>query len=106
MKTLKERIEIEQAFLDGKQIQYRYLLRGGWHHAPIYDAKDDDNFLFHWMSYDYRIKAEPRVVYVNEYHYGLGRSVFRTLEEAMNGAREDYRRTQRFVEDLDYREKQ
>ena len=59
--TTKEKIEVMQAYLDGKQIQSkakrpRYRVEGGWadwtsHKQPVWD----------FWSCEYRIKPEPRI---------------------------------------------
>ncbi len=61
MKTIQEQIAIMQAFADGKTIEYRNALER-W--EPIKDP------LWNWTNFDYRIKPEPKVIWVNEYPSG------------------------------------
>ena len=71
MKTLKERIEIEQAYLDGKLIEFKPKgSPGSWYFVP----QNEKNIVFQWEYNDYRIKQEPMEFWVNVYEdldYGL-----------------------------------
>ena len=60
MKTLKERIEIMQACLDGKEIEYISTTRYG---GELWSKSSNHNF--NWDVYDYRIKPEPMVLWIN-----------------------------------------
>ena len=62
MKTLKERIEIMQACLDGKEIE---VLRGNEMWVTINDPS------FEWKDTRYRIKPEPMVIWCNVYNDGM-----------------------------------
>ena len=55
MKTLKERVEVMQAYLDGKTIQDN--IDGNWT-----DWESGNDPQFNWSSYDYRIKPENKQV--------------------------------------------
>lgn len=62
MKTTKEKMEVMQAFMDGKLIQrtHRDEDRGRWSTLgtePVWD----------WLMYDFRVKPELRTIWVNEY---------------------------------------
>ena len=62
MKTLKEKIEVMQAALDGKKIESR--------NYPYEDKYDwNDNFYsgikWNWPHVDYRIKQEPMEFWAN-----------------------------------------
>lgn len=62
MKTTKEKMKVMQAFLDGELIQRQHVdyTESLWHTLgtePVWD----------WLSYDFRVKPEPRVIWVNEY---------------------------------------
>ena len=57
MKTLKEKIEVMQAALDGKEIETKVY--GGWDDQPSPE--------FNWIDFDYRIKPEPIEFWVNIY---------------------------------------
>lgn len=56
--TTKEKIEVMQAYLDGKQIQTRRLRRdkGGWADWP-----NEGEPVWDFWSCEYRIKPEPRI---------------------------------------------
>ena len=64
MKTLRERIEIEQAGLDGKNISRRAINVDGTIIGIWEIIIDTDEHVYEWTRYDYRIKPEPRVIYV------------------------------------------
>ena len=61
----KECIRIMQAFVDGKAVQYRYSDAAEW-----FDANGLSELSWNWIAYDYRIKPEPKIIYVNEYMGG------------------------------------
>jgi len=61
MKSLKEKIEVMQAALDGKEIEYKNN-GGKWYPCQI-QAFDS------WHCGDYRIKPEPMEFWVNVYPY-------------------------------------
>jgi hypothetical protein len=65
MKALKERIDTELAYLEGKSIQYR-LSDGSWR-----DCIGEPSF--QWHANEYRIKPEePLVMYPALYRSGTG----------------------------------
>ena len=65
MKSLKERIDIETAALDGKPIEQALIVKDrAWHLEEIVHP---DGYIFDWRCYDYRIKPEPLVLWVNVY---------------------------------------
>lgn len=76
MTTTQEKIKVMQAFCEGKAIQYRKKdSLNQWYNVgvePIWD----------WNQVDYRIKPEPRVIYVNEYAEGLAHVHFNSEVEA------------------------
>lgn len=78
MKTLKERIEIESAGSDGKNIEVDIGYTGEWEkfHNP-----DEPDTIYLWREDDYRIKPEPRVIYVNEYKTSGISSTWHTTRE-------------------------
>lgn len=51
MKTLKEKIEVMQAALDGKTIQFS--------NGPLWIDCEPEHLIWQWPDYDYRIKPEP-----------------------------------------------
>jgi hypothetical protein len=57
---IKRRIEIMQAWVDGKEVQFETA--SGWK-----DAGPDFWMEFNFYNIKYRIKPEPRVIFVNEY---------------------------------------
>ena len=57
--THDEMIQVIQAHKEGKQLQYRGK------HSHWADIIDPPAWAFH--AYDYRVKPEPRVVWINEY---------------------------------------
>jgi len=61
--THDEMIAIIQAHKDGKEIQIKRLSEGGWYGrlSPAYTTRLD------FTRYEYRIKPEPKVIWVNEY---------------------------------------
>lgn len=61
MKTLKEKIEVMQAALDGKEIESKWLQKGN----P--EWKSEDMLVFNWVCFDYRIKPEPLEIYIDIY---------------------------------------
>ncbi|WP_155393941.1 hypothetical protein [Xanthomonas albilineans] len=65
-KTETERaIEVMQAYVDGKEIEHRLLQSDkGW---SSWASLTQNWALWNWINQDYRVKPEPRVIYVNEY---------------------------------------
>lgn len=61
MKTLKEKIEVMQAALDGKDIEYTP-------HKDYWEI--DPSPSFNWDRFNYRIKPEPMEFWVNVYEGG------------------------------------
>lgn len=63
MKSLKEKIEVMQAALDGKGIKYKHK-----NSSDGFDLrKCVDDYNFNWSEYDYYIKPEPMEFWVNVY---------------------------------------
>ena len=58
MKTLRERIEIETAFLNGEDIEWGKF-DGEW--RPLLT---EDNYAFYWKDLNYRIKPKPSEFWV------------------------------------------
>ena len=61
MKSTAEKIAIMQAFLDGKKIEVRTSPDRGWREIDTVNPHWD------WYGQDYRIKPEPKEIWVNEY---------------------------------------
>ena len=66
MKSLKERTEIQQAFLDGTDIVKRYL---GCKADTLWNDCVDIE-AFDWGNYDFKIKPKPMEIWVNIYADG------------------------------------
>jgi len=78
MKTLKERIAIEQAYLDGETVLYQNASNGvSW--PPLYS--NDPEIVFDWEAFDYRIKPEPMELWVNVYKDSDGQYISTHLAE-------------------------
>ena len=60
MSTLKEKIAVMQAALDGAEIEFR---PADTEHPWMINSDP----LFGWNEYDYRIKPQPKEIWVNEY---------------------------------------
>lgn len=75
MKTLKERTEIQQAKLDGEEIECSFLSCGEWA-----DYFGDD---FNWNDFDFRVKPKPMEIWAHFYNNG-GITAFETKEKAVS----------------------
>ena len=68
MNDIDYMIEVMQAAKEGKAIQYWARCNRGtdenWRGAP--------NPIWNWVAYDYRVKPEPRRVWVNMYGNCMG----------------------------------
>jgi len=101
MKTLKERIEIETAGLNGEVIERRFL-QGINSDYEIKPDADHDDAVYCWPDFDYRIKPEPRVIYVATFRDGTptdSGGIFFIPDYLVQNRIEH----KRFVEDLDYK---
>ena len=74
--THDEMIAVLVAHRDGKVIQRED--KDTWRFAP--------NPTWNFGSYNYRVKPEPRVVFINEYAYGLGVNHYKSKNEAKESA--------------------
>lgn len=74
MKSLKERTEIQQAKLNGKQTEFIPIPTGRLH-----TWTDNNDDIFDWTEYDFRIKREPMEIWVSfgEDDFMLGASLNR-----------------------------
>jgi hypothetical protein len=92
--TYDEMIAVLQAAKDGKKIQLRRKdepgLNAQWADAqrPIWD----------FFQFDYRVKLEPRTVWVNEYDGRLGSGVHETKAYADHSAFNVTHKAIQFVE--------
>ena len=75
--TIKERA-VMAAFDEGKPIQGRQRGRGKL--AP--DWRDSNRPRWNWAFFEYRIKPEPLIAWVNVYDWGGYGSAFSTAEDA------------------------
>jgi hypothetical protein len=63
--TTKEKIEVMQAYLDGKTIQIKYMNRNDWDGAIEFNLNDKSESDWNWVSFSYRVKPEniyPKVI--------------------------------------------
>jgi len=72
LRTTEEMIKIMQTFLDGKKIEFRGI--SGWMPA--------NKPCWNWVRFDYRIKIEPRKIWVNVYSTYNG-AAFYSLSESI-----------------------
>lgn len=77
MKSLKEKIEVMQAALDGKEIEVDFSF------TDKYEL--DTTPSWNWRDHDYRVKPEPLVRYMVVFDDGRnsGRT-YRSKEQAVN----------------------
>ena len=63
MKSLRERVAIEQAFLNGVEVEHQYInsTTCDWFTITAQDP------LFDWKMYDFRIKPQSLTVFCNVY---------------------------------------
>lgn len=77
---LEEMIEVMQAALEGKPIEFRAIGREYWHCAQ---PKSEEFWTWNWEEREYRIAQVPHVKYFIEFpDGGLSSSNFDTAEEA------------------------
>ena len=93
MKSLKEKIEVMQAALDGKEIEFNF--GSGW------SGFIEDSPVWDWNTNDYRIKQDPMVRYVVVFDDGnnSGRT-YKTKEAAVRewGELTSFKRVIKLVE--------
>lgn len=75
----KKAIEVMQAFVDGKPCEWKFERRGPWDRVrrPTWN----------WCENDYRIKPEPKNIWVNEYKDCM--AVHESAEDANENAGND-----------------
>ena len=93
MKTLKEKIEIMQAYLDGEGIEHKHTGGGEW-------IKVNQEPFFQWSDWDYQIKPKPMVRYINIYPDTRTEFLHQVEVTAIND-RVDGARTVKFIEVMD-----
>ena len=91
MKTLRERTEIQQAYLDGAEIEYK--LSNEWARNPSPQ--------FAWNQHDYRIKPKPMEIWVNVYYRTSSFGAIRNSKEAAIKHCEPEGKPVKFVQALD-----
>ena len=91
MKTLKEKIEVMQAALDGKEIQAKIEDMDKWVTIEVNAEKME----WDWAECDYRIKHEPMEFWVNVYKCIEDACPHETKEKALKAISfpEDYIKT-------------
>lgn len=88
MKNLREQIEVMQAAMEGKRIEYRDrdkpVADAVW--MPVESYRDWDGTPFRWTTYDYRIAPEPLELWANVSNGGWIRTYTCpiTASEALN----------------------
>ncbi len=83
MKTLKERIAIEQAFSENTLIEWRPL--SGTMAREDLIVELNDAYVFLWRENDYRIKQDPMEFWVNVYKGNFLSDRYASKEAAENG---------------------
>ena len=98
IEELRRQTEIQQAWLNGKQIQMRNKANGSlWLDMAL--AASATKVWFDWDEYDYRIKRMPMVIYVPDCGGAvIGNSAYSAVQPGLYGVR----RWLRFVEDIDF----
>lgn len=66
MMTVDQMIEVLTAYKAGKKIQFR------GYGLLLWEDCINNEPLWNWTAYDYRVKPEPKVIWVNEYADGSG----------------------------------
>ena len=83
----KKAIEVMQAFVDGKDIQYRPIDASDWR---VYRHTNPPARICHvtwsWSDYDYRVKPEPLECWVTVYNDHLPSTVHTSKEGALKVA--------------------
>jgi hypothetical protein len=96
----QKELAVMQAYVDGKEIEYRY--KNSLHQ---WELTPNPSWVF--STYEYRVKKEPRVIYVNEYRDAndklyLGTGVPNEREAvAFVVSSSNYNRTIKFIEVLE-----
>jgi hypothetical protein len=94
--TPQEMMGVIQAYVDGKRIQKTTSGRNNWVDEPLSWSISWD-----FSNYDYRIKPEPRIIYVNEYPDGIGGLFHHTVYYAKISAAPTCIRQVKFIEVLE-----
>lgn len=77
----KKAIEVMQAFVDGKTIQHRVRDTSGRYYP--WDQLRMIAPVWNWWATEYRVKPEPKEIWVNEYGQGFG-AIHSTKENALD----------------------
>mgnify|MGYP006354818461 FL=1 len=83
MNTTDEMISCLQAYKEGKQVERKMK---GVPMAKWYLCETSQHFAFNFDDYEYRVKREPREVWVNEFDDGSMSEPFQTAEDAVSDA--------------------
>ena len=73
----KEKIAVMQAYIDDKSIEYWSHIYGNWRRLD-----GDSEPTWGWSNTEYRVKPEPRIIYVVNHVHNF-ESVYRTEKEAL-----------------------
>lgn len=102
-RTIDEMVAVMIAARDGKKIQF-LAIRDSEGHPITTEWRDwgPNPYCWDWIRFDYRVKPEPRRIYVHEYKQGIATDFFPTKELAESAGQKyvDYVRTVTFVEEL------
>lgn len=93
MKTLKEKIEVMQAALDGKEIEVNRDDGEGWRSSFM-----PQNHAWEWGNYDYRIKPEPMEFHMNVFKSSTLLGNTREAMEEIGKSHADYIKTIKVIE--------
>ena len=96
MKTLRERTEIQQAFLDGEIVRYKLKNCAIW--FELVKGSDAD---FDWQNNEYEIKPKPMEIWVNVYYRTSSFGAIRNSKEAAIKHCEPEGKPVKFVQALD-----
>lgn len=91
--THDEMIAVIQAHKEGKTVLFREIYRPSDSWAPV-----SDDPAWNFQLFLYRIKPEPRVIWVNEYSYSKTLYCYMSEAHAKNSGGSELIATSKFVE--------
>ena len=97
MKTLKEKIEVMQAALDGEKIE---VITFDGLNSWVEISVNAEKIQWCWADMDYRIKPEPMEFWVNVYSNDIS-AAYRTEKEAVSATNSGYTKTIKVREVID-----
>lgn len=86
---IHEQIAVMQAFADGEEVQ----IDVGQH-----EWRDDPDPEWNWVRFNWRIKPQPKIIWVNEYRQGFSWNVHHTEERAIKCASKGIIRTAPYIQ--------